>query len=113
MQVLFDLIIDFKSGRKEAIRDALVEQMKQFYPKYGFTAKPKKISTFLYPVLLEQTAILAKETRKEVIYTTYSNAKKQGRRKCMFFGRWNVFRNLWQGRMYNFLNYFIRTQYHN
>ena len=37
MQVSFDLIIDFKSGRKEAIRDDLVEQMKQFYPEYGFT----------------------------------------------------------------------------
>lgn len=37
MQVSFDLIIDFKSGRKEAIHDALVEQMKQFYPGYDFT----------------------------------------------------------------------------
>lgn len=37
MQVSFDLIIDFKSRRKEAIRDALVEQMKQFYPGYDFT----------------------------------------------------------------------------
>ena len=37
MQISFDLIIDFESGYKEAIRNALVGQMKQFYPEYGFT----------------------------------------------------------------------------
>lgn len=37
MQVSFDLIIDFKSERKQTIRDDLVEQMKQIYPEYDFT----------------------------------------------------------------------------
>ena len=36
MLVSFDLIIDFKSGRKDEIRDSLIRQMKQLYPEYDF-----------------------------------------------------------------------------
>lgn len=37
-QVSFDLIIDFKCERKMAIRNNLIEQIKQFYPEYNFVA---------------------------------------------------------------------------
>lgn len=36
MQVSFDLIIDFKSERKMAIHDSLIDQIKQQYPEYDF-----------------------------------------------------------------------------
>lgn len=35
-QISFDLIIDFKCQRKMAIRDNLIEQIKQLYPEYNF-----------------------------------------------------------------------------
>lgn len=37
MLVSFDLIIDFKSERKDELRDSLIGQMKQIYPEYDFT----------------------------------------------------------------------------
>lgn len=37
MLVSFDLIIDFKSERKDEIRNSLIGQMKQFYPEYDFS----------------------------------------------------------------------------